>query len=129
VLGLLGAVLGRAIRTAVVPVVAVAVLFVLEMVVVGWSHPSALRYLAPLASSEVNHWTDVHPDGPGMVFEYYEVAAGGWHVAYLAGLAMLLTVLLVSRRTDRRTAMVGGVALAVTLSAALLQIGSARALG
>jgi hypothetical protein len=124
-LALLGAVMGRITRAAVLPIVVMAVLALVEVPLVTWATESPLRYLAPSASSARTLWITGDPNPGTSTVTGFDSAAAGWHVLYLAGLVALLTAIVVGARGGRRTTVVGAVALGVTVVGGVLQVAAA----
>ena len=126
-LGALGLALASWAPRLVVTWATVFVLFAAEVVLVLWTtSQSSLRWLLPFASSAT--FTDpsaAFPPGPRAEshLEGFDVTAMGWHVLYLAALAILLGVLALLRYgRDWRLLATGGSALAVLVAAGLLQL-------
>jgi hypothetical protein len=121
VIALVGALLGRITRAVVLPIAVLAGLALLEISLVTWSSESPLRYLAPSASSARTMWVGDANDGT-TTLTGFQLAAAGWHLLYLAGVAALLGALVVGRRAGRRTAAVGAVGLAAAVAGGVLQV-------
>jgi hypothetical protein len=101
VCGLLGVVVARYLGSRILIVVAPLLGFI-QLIVVAWSMRSPTRWFWPFThSAQKVGWVDVADDGSGIsIAQGFNVAATGWHVLYLLGLA---TVLAVAARWQRPT--------------------------
>ena len=99
--GLVGVVVARYLGSRIL-IVAAPLLGFIQLIIVTWTLRSPTRWFWPFThSAQQVGWVDVADDGSGIsVAGGFNVAATGWHVLFLLGLA---TVLAVAARWHRPT--------------------------
>lgn len=111
--GVLGVALGRWFPYRLASLAVGIALFFLLIPTFFWTPTGWVARLAPLRDhSEVHHWVQVTPGSGHNVVNGFDRVGLAWHVAYLAGIALLLAGVALARHSDapavRRLLAVGG---------------------
>ncbi len=116
--GLAGIAAARAVGGRLL-VVLLPVAGMVQLIMATWAPPTPTRWFWPfVTSARYVGWLDLNDDGFGVgIVSGFNVAATGWHLVYLTGVALVLvTVVVWPSRSLRTSVAIGtlGVVLAVT---------------